>query len=181
MEEELKKTIYARPVMEFLTAATEFCATLEQCVGRERREFVNDMLRLVPVLYWHGQLLDPMETDGQFLADDHVTEQDYEYVRGCVKDILKDWDEYEDLVRDEASDTDECRWVSLSESLADVYQPLRNFVWVYQQRLEHCMEDALWAVRDSFELYWGQTLVNSLRRLHHLKYTMDKQGDGDNN
>ena len=108
-----------------------------------------------------------------------MTEADYEYVRGNARTLLDDWDEYEDLVLDEASGRDECQWVSLSEKLADVYQPLRNFVWVYQQRLEQCMQDALWAVRDSFELYWGQNLVDTLRRLHRLKYALDKERNED--
>lgn len=180
MEKDVKNPMYARPVMEFLTIATEYCAMLEQSEGRSRGELLADLLRLLPVLYWHAQVLTPMETEGQFLPDDKVTEQDYDYIRETVRGLLGDWDEYEDLVMDEASGREECRWVSMSEQLADVYQPLRNFVWVYQQRLEQCMQDALWAVRDSFELYWGQNVVDTLRRLHRLKYTMERGNDEDN-
>ena len=179
MKNESTNPVYARPVMEFLTVATEYCAMMEQSQGRSRAELVDGLLRLLPVLYWNAQVLSPMETEGQFLPDDKVTEEDYEYVRTGMRTLLGGKDEYEDLVMDEASGREECRWVSLSEQLSDVYQPLRNFVWVYQQRLEQCMPDALWAVRDSFELYWGQSVVDSLRRLHRLKYTMDKGSDED--
>lgn len=165
--------------MEFLTVATQYCGMLEQCQKQSRDELLDSLLRILPVLYWNAQVLPAMETMGQFLLDDQVTEADYEYVRGNARALLDDWDEYEDLVLDEASGRDECQWVSLSEKLADVYQPLRNFVWVYQQRLEQCMQDALWAVRDSFELYWGQNLVDTLRRLHHLKYALDKERNED--
>ena len=41
------------------------------------------------------------------------------------------------------------------------------------------MQDALWAVRDSFELYWGQNLVDTLRRLHRLKYALDRERNED--
>ena len=179
MEKESTNPVYARPVMEFLAVATEYCATLEQSRERSRGELLDALLRLLPVLYWNAQVLSPLETEGQFLPDDKVTEQDYEYVRAGLRAQLDDWDEYEDLVTDEASGREECRWVSLSEALADVYQPLRNFVWVYQQRLEECMADALWAVRDSFELYWGQNVVDCLRHLHRLKYTTDKVSNED--
>ncbi|HBE55355.1 MAG TPA: DUF5063 domain-containing protein [Prevotellaceae bacterium] len=176
---ESPKHVYARPVMEFLAVATEYCATLEHSRERSRGELLDALLRLLPVLYWNAQVLDPMETDGQFLPDDRVTEQDYEYVRAGLRGLLDDWDEYEDLVMDDAGEREECRWVSLSESLSDVYQPLRNFVWVYQQRLEECMADAMWAVRDSFELYWGQCVVDCLRRLHRLKYMAHRESDED--
>ena len=165
--------------MEFLTVATQYCGMLEQCQKQSREELLDSLLRILPVLYWNAQVLPAMETLGQFLPDDQVTEADYEYVRGNARALLDDWDEYEDLVLDEASGRDECQWVSLSEKLADVYQPLRNFVCVYQQRLEQCMQDALWAVRDSFELYWGQNLVDTLRRLHRLKYALDKERNED--
>lgn len=179
MKKESTNPVYARPAMEFLAVATEYCALLEQSEEMRRDDFLSSLLRLLPVLYWHAQVLNPMETNGQFLPDDKVTEEDYEYIRRNARAIIKEWDEYEDLVRDDATGRDECRWVSLSESLADVYQPLRNFVWVYQQRLEQCMPDALWAVRDSFELYWGQAVLDSLRHLHRLKYMMDKDNDED--
>ena len=179
MQKDNNNPIYARPTMEFLTIATEYCAMMEQTEGRRREELLGELMRILPVLYWHALVLKPIETTGEFLPDDKVTEQDYEYIRQSLRDLLGDWDEYEDLVMDEASGREECRWVSMSELLADLYQPLRNFVWVYQQRLEQCMQDALWAVRDSFELYWGQNVVDSLRRLHRIKYTAERGNDED--
>ena len=60
----------------------------------------------------------------------------------------------------------------MSEGLADIYQALRNFVAVYQQRVEACMLDALWQVKEDFELYWGQTLLDTLRQLHKIRYSL---------
>ncbi len=60
-----------------------------------------------------------------------------------------------------------------------MYQAIRNFVSVYQERIEDCMSDALWAVMDNFELYWGQCLVDTLRQLHKIRYTMQKELDED--
>jgi hypothetical protein len=67
----------------------------------------------------------------------------------------------------------------VSEGLADTYQALRNFVAVYQERIEDCMHDALWAVMDAFELYWGQAVLDTLRRLHQLRYTLNALDDED--
>ena len=178
-DKPFQKSIDASVTLEFVTVAAQFCLFLEQSRGREKREFVDTMLRLLPLLYVKATLLPRLESDGTFLPDDKVTEEDYNYIRQTVYDIMKADDDYEELVYDVAAQTEESRWQSVSEGLADMYQAIRNFVSVYQERIEDCMSDALWAVMDDFELYWGQCLVDTLRQLHKLRYTMQKDFDED--
>lgn len=176
---EFQNTIYAPATLEFVTVAAQFCVFLEQSQGRSKREFVETMLRLLPLLYVKATLLPRIESDGTFLPDDKVTEEDYNFIRQTVYDIMQADDDYEELVYDATIQTDENRWLSVSEGLADMYQAIRNFVGVYQERIEDCMTDALWAVMDNFELYWGQSLVDTLRQLHKLRYTQQKDLDED--
>ena len=176
---EFQNTIYAPATLEFVTVAAQFCVFLEQSQGRRKREFVETMLRLLPLLYVKATLLPRIESDGAFLPDDKVTEEDYNFIRQTVYDIMQADDDYEELVYEATIQTDENRWLSVSEGLADMYQAIRNFVGVYQERIEDCMTDALWAVMDNFELYWGQSLVDTLRQLHKLRYTQQKDLDED--
>lgn len=176
---EFQNTIYAPATLEFVTVAAQFCVFLEQSQGRRKREFVETMLRLLPLLYVKATLLPRIESDGAFLPDDKVTEEDYNFIRQTVYDIMQADDDYEELVYDATIQTDENRWLSVSEGLADMYQAIRNFVGVYQERIEDCMTDALWAVMDNFELYWGQSLVDTLRQLHKLRYAQQKDLDED--
>ena len=176
---EFQNTIYAPATLEFVTVAAQFCVFLEQSQGRRKRAFVETMLRLLPLLYVKATLLPRIESDGAFLPDDKVTEEDYNFIRQTVYDIMQADDDYEELVYDATIQTDENRWLSVSEGLADMYQAIRNFVGVYQERIEDCMTDALWAVMDNFELYWGQSLVDTLRQLHKLRYTQQKDLDED--
>ena len=37
------------------------------------------------------------------------------------------------------------------------------------------MNDALVECRENFAAYWGQTLVNTLRALHEVKYSLDDE------
>ena len=134
---------------------------------------VGTLLKLLPLLYMKVQFLPEVDTDGAFVPSDQVTEDDYNYVRSGVYSLLKEHDEYEMLVWDEDMQTEESRWCSVSEGLADIYQALRNFVAVYQQRVEPCMLDALWQLRENFELYWGQTLLDTLRQLHSIRYSLN--------
>ena len=169
MASQTENPIYAHDTLEFVTVAAEYCALLEKGEERTEEEFVGTLLKLLPLLYMKVQLLPDVDTDGAFVPNDQVTEDDYNYVREGAWRLLKEHDEYEMLVWDEDMQTEESRWCSVSEGLADIYQALRNFVAVYQQRVEPCMLDALWQLRENFELYWGQTLLDTLRQLHVIK------------
>ena len=63
---------------------------------------------------------------------------------------------------------------NISEGLADIYQPLKDFVCVYSLGLDRTMNDALWRCREQFAAYWGRTLVNVMRALHNVKYHSDE-------
>lgn len=165
------KTIYKSEVLEFVTVSVEYCAFLEQSDGRPRQDFLNTLLKLLPLLYIKAQLLPCVESNGDFLPQGKVTEGDYDYIRRIAYDQLGDNDEYLDMSYENELETDETQWRSVSEHLADVYQPVRNFLAVYEDGVEDCMEDALWAVRDNFELYWGEALVSALKRLHRIRYS----------
>jgi hypothetical protein len=174
-ELSMENPIYAHDTLEFVTVAAEYCALLEKPTdnGQQGEDvLITTLLKLLPLLYMKVQLLPEVDTEGAFVPKDQVTEEDYNYVREGLYSLLHEHDEYEMLVWDEDMQTEESRWCSVSEGLADIYQALRNFVAVYQQRVEPCMLDALWQVRDNFELYWGQTLLDVLRQLHKIKYSL---------
>ncbi len=171
------QAIYQHDVLEFVQVAVQFCSQLEQAREQSRQELTGTLLKLMPLMYLKAQLLPKVESSGSFLPDEQVTEQDYEFIRLGIHDVLGSDDEYMDVAYDEMMQTDETRWKSISENLADIYQPVRNFLSTYQQGIEDCMFDALWEIQDQFELYWGEALVDSLRRLHRLQYAVRENGD----
>jgi hypothetical protein len=173
------KTIFAQGTIDFVTVAAEFCAYLEQSSDRSKENFVDTMLKLLPFLYVKAHLVKRVESNGDFLPDDKVTEEDYNWIRNIIYSILGNDDDYEELVFDPNTQSDETKWSSISENLADMYQSLRNFVSAYQIGIEDCMHDALWLVMDQFELFWGKCLVDSLSRLHQVKYKITGDSDED--
>ena len=173
------KTIFAQGTIDFVTVAAEFCAYLEQSSYRSKEQFVDTMLKLLPFLYVKAHLVKRVESNGDFLPDDKVTEEDYNWIRNIIYSILGNDDDYEELVFDPNTQSDETKWSSISENLADMYQSLRNFVSAYQIGIEDCMHDALWLVMDQFELFWGKCLVDSLSRLHQVKYKITGDSDED--
>lgn len=166
------KAIYSHDVLEFVTVGIEYCAFLEKSAGRPREEFLGTMLKLLPLLYVKAQLLPKVDSTGEWLPQGKVTEDDYNYVRRIVYDLLGNADQYLDISYENEMETDETQWKSVSEHLADIYQPVRNFLAIYQDGIEDCMHDALWALVDNFEQYWGEALVDALKRLHRLYYSL---------
>lgn len=171
--------IYAKGTLEFVTVAAEYCAQMEQCAGKTRSDFADTMLKLLPLLYMKARMLPSMDEDASFLPDGQVSEDDYNYVRMNVYRIFGKDDQYEELTANEDMNTEESQWRSLSEDLADIYQPLRNFVFVYQQRLETCMPPALYEVEESFRQYWGTDLLCALKRLHTMDNATQTTDDED--
>ena len=58
---------------------------------------------------------------------------------------------------------------SVSESLADIFQVMYNFIASVRDSTEENIQLALIAMHDDFESYWGAIVCNVLRALHNIK------------
>lgn len=157
--------------------AVSFCQLLEQASAQDAPAFVDRMLKLAPLLYLKAQLLPRVEADEDERPDGQVTQADYDYVLTGVHVLLGEYNEYLDVA--DAADlcTEETRWCSLAEQLTDVYQPVRNFLAVYQDATEGQMAAALAQLQEDFSDYWGQQLVDALRQLHRVQIKLRQEGE----
>ena len=179
--ESPKSIVYSRDIVEFVTVAAEFCGYVEASQGRGRTEFVNTVLKLLPLLYLKASLLPVVDVEDDFYPETFVTEQDYEYLRMTVASVMGECDDYLDLCNEEVRFSDEPMMKSISEDMADIYQAVRNFVETYRIGVEENMLGAVAEVLQSFNLYWGQTLVNAMRALHKTKNVQDDNDDTNDN
>ena len=145
--------VYSSSVVEFVTVAAEYCAFLEQSEGRDKDALVDTGSEV-------------------YGSESFVTEGDYEWLRSTLTAVMGEDDAYEDLVYDEQMQTDESHWRSVGEQLADIYQPVRDFVETFRSGVEDNIAEALWTLNDNFELYLGADIVDVMRRLHRVKYTI---------
>ena len=167
---EKEDIVFSRNTVEFVTVAAEFCAYIERANSLTRKEFTGTMLKLLPLLYIKAQMLpedEPISEDG---ADTFVTEETYEVVRLTMGELFAQYDTYLDVFVAEMKYSDTPVTKSISEDLADIYQDVKNFVTQFQIGINETMHDAILECREHFRLYWGQTLVNTLRALHELEY-----------
>lgn len=170
--------IFDKNTVEFVTVAAEFCGFLERTPEMERSGFVDKMLKLLPLLYLKAQLIPACERVDEAELETFVTEGDYERVRSSIADLLGDKDDYLDVFLVDMAYSDMPIKQNISETLADIYQPLKDFVCVYQLGLDRTMNDALAVCRESFAEYWGQRLVNAMRALHDVKYADGNEPEG---
>ena len=164
------QVIFDRNVVEFVTVAAEFCKFLEQTETIKRSTFVDTSLKILPLLYLKASMLPKCETIGNEALETFVTEETYEILRMNLAGLLAEKDDYLDVFVSEMKYSDQPITRNISEDLADIYQDIRDFIFVFQLGLNETMNDSLAVCRENFALYWGQKLVNTLRALHDVKY-----------
>lgn len=175
--EEREDIVFSRNTVEFVTVAAEFCAYLEKTGEQPRKEFVDTLLKLLPLLYIKAQMLPEEERISDEDLEDFVTEDSYEVLRMTIFDLLADKDSYLDVFVSDMKYSDTPISKSISEDLADIYQDIKNFVCLFRLGINETMHDAITECREHFCNYWGQTLTNTLRALHDIRYntTLDDE------
>lgn len=174
--------VFSRNTVEFVTVAAEYCAYVERCNEHSRKEFVDTLLKLLPLLYLKAQMLPEAERVSDEGLEDFVTEDSYEVLRMSLYDLLADKDSYLDVFVSEMKYSDTPVTKSISEDLADIYQDVKNFVCLFKLGINETMHDAIVECSEHFAEYWGQTLVNTLRALHEIRYnTLDEEEEEEEN
>jgi hypothetical protein len=175
--ENKEDIVFSRNTVEFVTVAAEYCAYVERCNEHSRKEFVDTLLKLLPLLYLKAQMLPEAERVSDEGLEDFVTEDSYEVLRMNLYDLLADKDSYLDVFVSEMKYSDTPVTKSISEDLADIYQDVKNFVCLFQIGINETMHDAITECKEHFGQYWGQTLTNTLRALHDIRYntTLDDE------
>lgn len=100
----------------------------------------------------------------------YVDEDYYENVRRHMEQLLGPDDVFLETFEEDMKYSDTPIAASIAESLADIFQPLYNFVAIVRESDGEELEGAYRECHDNFAAYWGQTLCNVLRALNHLYY-----------
>jgi hypothetical protein len=165
------QVIFERTSVEFVTVAAEFCAFIERSEGQNRAEFVDTLLKILPLLYIKASMLPACEVMGEDGLEAFVTEDDSEVILINRQEVMADRDDYLDVFVEEMKYSDTPIRKSIAEDVSDIYQVVKDFVCQFQSGLNETMHDALAQCREHFVEYWGQTLVNTMRALHEVKYS----------
>lgn len=158
-------------LVRITAAASEYCGILEDASGMEKKEFVNSLLTVLPKIYLEVLDCQPgsvsLEEEPYF--PNYVDEDYYEAVRRHAEDVLGPDDVFLETFEEDMKYSDTPIAASISECLADIFQPLYNFVGVVRDSDGADIVDAYIVCREAFDEYWSQTLCNVLRALNALR------------
>lgn len=160
-------------LLNVTSLATDYCAALENARDSEKMDFIIEMLSYLPKLYIHFS---------DIIVEDSVTDMDYDYypqyvdedfydsVRRNVEAVLGEDDVFLETFEEDMKYSDTPIASSISECLADIFQPLYNFISIVKESDGEQLHGAYAECRENFVAYWAQTLCNVMRALNHLRY-----------
>ncbi len=162
--------IYSSYTIDFAKVAVEYCAWLEAVRKNEKDVFLEQITRILPLLYLKATVIPEIEETFDSSLPQGITESAYENVRMAVADLLGEDDLFLETFHPDMMYSDTPIAVTISECLADIYQDLGNFISVFKNGQRETMIDSLSLCLDDFKNYWGQKSLNALRALHRIKY-----------
>lgn len=161
---------YSKGVVEFVAVAKEFCDFVETAPTMERNDVLSRLQKFLPLVYLKGCLLPHCECNDDGLAEDYVTEDQYNSLYNSLHQLFGEKDDYLEVFDDSMQYSETPAVHSIAEKMCDIYQDLKNFVTAYRCGMTAVIEEALWTMNNSFENYWGKSCAELLRAVHNAVY-----------
>jgi hypothetical protein len=177
--------VYSQQAVEFVAVANEFCKFIEGATEMSTDNFIEISHKILPLLYLKGTMLPEIDETYEEFNEKFVTEDDYIFIQNNLAVKFGKFNTFDEIFDPLRQENDEPVQLNAAEQLADIYQDIKDFIMQYKDGTNEIMSNALWECRQTFEQYWGQRIVNLLRYLHYLKYTIveletDNEDNGKN-
>jgi len=166
----MSETVLSKQTEDFVRTALEFCVLVEKHTKSGKDYFINNMIKVLPLLYLKVSIIPRVEEDYDSYLETKVSEDMYNLVEESISTLLNNENLYLETFHPDIRLSDSPVAVKISEDLADIYQDLGNFIAVFKNGHKETMNDSLAQCIRNFENYWGQRLLNALRALHYVKY-----------
>ena len=167
--------ILSKQTEDFVRTALEFCILTEKHTQTGKDFFINNMIRVLPLLYLKVSIIPKIEENYDSDLETKVSEDMYNKVENSISNLLGNENLYLETFHPDIRLSDSPVAVKISEDLADIYQDLGNFIAVFKNGQRETMNDSLALCVRNFEKYWGQRLLNALRALHYIKYNDESE------
>ena len=167
--------ILSKQTEDFVRTALEFCVLIEKHTQTGREFFINNMIKVLPLLYLKVSIIPKIEENYDSDLKTKVNEEMYNRVEESIGSLLGNDNLYLETFHPDIRLSDSPVAVKISEDLADIYQDLGNFIAVFKNGQRETMNDSLALCVQNFEKYWGQRLLNALRALHYIKYNDESE------
>jgi len=166
----MEDVVFSNYTIDFARVALEYCAFVEKAKLSDKKTFVGDMTKVLPLLYLKISILPQPEENYESNLAIRVDENLYAQIENNIAELLGEDDVYLETFHPDIKLSDSPISMKISENLADIYQDLGNFIAIFKNGQKETMNDSLILCMDNFRKYWGQHLVNVLRALHFIQY-----------
>jgi hypothetical protein len=166
--------ISSKHTEDFVRASLEVCLMLEKTPVGDKFLFVDGMCKALPLLYLKASVMPEVGDGYGSELKRKVSEEMYGRIERHLDLLMGDDNLYLETFHPDIRLSDTPVAVKISESLADIWQDLGNFIGVFKDGVEETMHDSLALCLHDFRRYWGQKLVNVLRALHCVKYRSEQ-------
>lgn len=165
-------------LLELVALAKSYCDLCEGALEYEKEEFTNRALDLLPRLYWIFFDLSAGVSLGEpEYFSDYVDESLYGHIEKGIATVMGVSDTFLETFEEDMKYSETPITSSISECMADIYQPLFNFVSIVHDSEGNQIEDAFISCKEDFESYWSQTLCNVLKALNNVKYNLGNEDE----
>jgi len=151
---------------EFVNLCRRYFEYLEKMPDCEVSEFWTIMLEFLPEIYSNVSRLPQIDARYASEIEKFVTEREYNrtFANLCAYiGTLDKFSDFSDLGRPGIMKVIDA---SISETLTDIFQELKDFVLLYETGTLENMNDAIAECIDTFGQYWGVKLLSAARIIH---------------
>ena len=165
-------------LLDLVAISKTYCELCQDALKYTKSEFTDRALDLLPRIYWNFFDLSAGVSLGESdYFSDYVDEQLYGEIQTAIASVMGSSDMFLETFEEDMKYSDTPISASISEGMADIFQPLFNFVSIVHDSEGSQLEDAFINFKDDFENYWSQTLCNVLKALNNVKYGMKEEDE----
>ena len=89
--DENKHNLYDKNILEFVTVAAQFCNMLENVTDFSRKDFLDKITKVLPLLYLKADLMPEYEGYEGISLEEFVDEDNYNIVRNNIALLLTEY------------------------------------------------------------------------------------------
>jgi hypothetical protein len=120
----MEDVVLSKYTEDFVRAALDFCIMMEKTKPEDKKLFINNMVKVLPLLYLKVAIIPPVVDDYESELEVKVSEAMYDRVRENIANLLGEDDLYLETFHPDIKLSDSPIAVKISEDLADIYQDL---------------------------------------------------------
>jgi len=170
MSEKEEANSPKKQIVEMLAVANEYCMFIEKAYDYEKPEIIQYLHRIAPLLYLKGSLLPELNPANPEAYERYVTAEVWENIFNELRNKFGRDDEFW-YIDEHYFQGDEISKGSMAECLSDIYQDLKDFVFLYSKNTGDAIINAVVECRYLFQTNWGYKIIRVQKHAHHLLYS----------